>query len=211
MSKYSLLAESVNKTFGRRLIFKDISFKLNSSTIFGISGPNGSGKSTLVKIIANIISPSSGKLIHNFNGTEIKPENLHNHIGLVSPYLVLYDEFTAYENLNYFSEIRGIPFNKGRVDDLLNKFLLFNRKEDLVKTYSSGMKQRLKFIFALMHSPQLIILDEPTSNLDDEGKEVVYELVKEEGSNNIVIIASNEKTDLSLCNETIDLKNHKGV
>jgi heme exporter protein A len=62
-----------------------------------------------------------------------------------------------------------------------------------------------------MHSPQLIILDEPTSNLDDEGKEVVYELVKEEGSNNIVIIASNEKTDLSLCNETIDLKNHKGV
>jgi heme exporter protein A len=211
MSDYSLLAESVNKTFGRRLIFKDISFKLNSSTIFGISGPNGSGKSTLVKIIANIISPSSGKLIHNFNGTEIKPENLHNHIGLVSPYLVLYDEFTAYENLNYFSEIRGIPFNKGRVDDLLNKFLLFNRKEDLVKTYSSGMKQRLKFIFALMHSPQLIILDEPTSNLDDEGKEVVYELVKEEGSNNIVIIASNEKTDLSLCNETIDLKNHKGV
>jgi len=211
MSKYSLLAESVNKTFGRRLIFKDISFKLNSSTIFGISGPNGSGKSTLVKIIANIIFPSSGKLIHNFNGTEIKPENLHNHIGLVSPYLVLYDEFTAYENLNYFSEIRGIPFNKGRVDDLLNKFLLFNRKEDLVKTYSSGMKQRLKFIFALMHSPQLIILDEPTSNLDDEGKEVVYELVKEEGSNNIVIIASNEKTDLSLCNETIDLKNHKGV
>jgi heme exporter protein A len=211
MSDYSLLAESVNKTFGRRLIFKDISFKLNSSAIFGISGPNGSGKSTLVKIIANIISPSSGKLIHNFNGTEIKPENLHNHIGLVSPYLVLYDEFTAYENLNYFSEIRGIPFNKGRVDDLLNKFLLFNRKEDLVKTYSSGMKQRLKFIFALMHSPQLIILDEPTSNLDDEGKEVVYELVKEEGSNNIVIIASNEKVDLSLCNETIDLKNHKGV
>jgi heme exporter protein A len=211
MSEYTLAAESINKTFGRRLIFKDISFKLNSSTIFGISGPNGSGKSTLVKIIANIISPSSGKLIHNFNGIEIKPENLHNHIGLVSPYLVLYDEFTAYENLNYFSEIRGIPFNKGRVDDLLNKFLLFNRKEDLVKTYSSGMKQRLKFIFALMHSPQLIILDEPTSNLDDEGKEVVYELVKEEGSNNIVIIASNEKTDLSLCNETIDLKNHKGV
>ena len=209
MSDYSLIAESVNKTFGRRLIFKDISFKLNSSTIFGISGPNGSGKSTLVKIIANIISPSSGKLIHNFNGTEIKPENLHNHIGLVSPYLVLYDEFTAYENLNYFSEIRGIPFNKGRVDDLLNKFLLFNRKEDLVKTYSSGMKQRLKFIFALMHSPQLIILDEPTSNLDDEGKEVVYELVKEEGSNNIVIIASNEKTDLNLCEQSIFLDDFK--
>ncbi len=196
MIEYSLTAESINKTFGRRLIFSGISFKLNSSTIFGISGPNGSGKSTLVKIIANLISPSSGKLLHNLNGTEIKAEKLHNHIGLVSPYLVLYDEFSAYENLNYFSEIRGVPFDKEKVDNLLNKFLLFNRKDDLVKTYSSGMKQRLKFIFALMHSPQLIILDEPTSNLDDEGKEVVYELVKEEAGKNIVIIASNEKTDL---------------
>ena len=209
MSEYSLTAELVNKTFGRRLIFSNISFKLNSSTIFGISGPNGSGKSTLVKIIANLISPSAGKLLHNLNGKEIKPEKLHNHIGLVSPYLVLYDEFTAYENLNYFSEIRGISFDKEKVDNLLNKFLLFNRKDDLVKTYSSGMKQRLKFIFALMHSPQLLILDEPTSNLDDEGKEVVYELIKEEGNKNIVIIASNEKTDLKLCSETIDLNNYK--
>jgi len=209
MSEYSLVAESVNKTFGRRLIFRDINFKLNSSTIFGISGPNGSGKSTLVKIIANIISPSSGKLVHSINGTEIKPEKLHNYIGLVSPYLVLYDEFTAYENLNYFSEIRGISFDKEKVDELLNKFLLFNRKDDLVKTYSSGMKQRLKFIFALMHSPQLIILDEPTSNLDDEGKEVVYELVKEEGSRNVVIVASNEKTDLNLCTNKIDLNDYK--
>ena len=209
MNEYSLSADSINKTFGRRLIFKNISFKLNLSTIFGISGPNGSGKSTLVKIVANIISPSAGRIIHNLNGSEIKPGKLHNHIGLVSPYLVLYDEFTAYENLNYFSEIRGISFNKERVDSLLNKFLLFNRRNDLVKTYSSGMKQRLKFIFALMHSPQLIILDEPTSNIDDEGKEVVYELVKEEGNKNIVIIASNEKSDLSLCSEIIDLNDYK--
>ena len=211
MSEYSLTAESINKTFGRRLIFSNINFNLNSSTIFGISGPNGSGKSTLVKIIANIISPSSGKLLHNFNGTEIKMEKLHNHIGLVSPYLVLYEEFTAYENLSYFSEIRGVSFDNEKVDNLLSKFLLYNRRDDLVKTYSSGMKQRLKFIFALMHSPQLIILDEPTSNLDDEGKEVVYELVKKEAEKNIVIIASNEKTDLSLCSEKIDLNNHKGM
>jgi heme exporter protein A len=209
MSEYSITAESINKTFGRRLIFSNINFKLNPSTIFGISGPNGSGKSTLVKIIANIISPSAGKLLHHLDGTEIKPEKLHNHIGLVSPYLILYDEFTAYENLNYFSEIRGVPFDKEKVDNLLNKFLLYNRRDDLVKTYSSGMKQRLKFIFALMHSPQLIILDEPTSNLDDEGKEVVYELVKEEATKNIVIIASNEKTDLTLCTEIIDLNNFK--
>jgi len=209
MSEYSVIAESVGRTFGRRLIFRDINFRLSPSTIFGISGPNGSGKSTLVKIISNIISPSEGRLVHNLNGTEIKPGKLHNHIGLVSPYLVLYDEFTASENLDYFSEIRGIPFNKDRVNRLFKSFLLYERKNDLVKTYSSGMKQRLKFIFALMHSPELIILDEPTSNLDDEGKEVVYELIKEEGSRNIVIIASNEKTDLSMCQHSIDLGDFK--
>jgi ABC-type multidrug transport system ATPase subunit len=71
------------------------------------------------------------------------------------------------------------------------------------------MKQRMKFIFALMHSPQLIILDEPTSNLDDEGKNSVYEIVREEGNKNIVIIASNEKNDLELCDETIFLENFK--
>jgi heme exporter protein A len=127
----------------------------------------------------------------------------------VSPYLVLYDEFTALENLNHFSKIRGVDFNKEKIDYLLNKFLLFNRKDDFVKTYSSGMKQRMKFIFALMHSPQLLILDEPTSNLDAEGKESVYSIVNEEGLNNIVIVASNEETDLALCDEIIKLEQFK--
>ena len=93
--------------------------------------------------------------IKTANG-KINSEKLHNHIGFVSPYLVLYDEFSALENLNHFSKIRGVDFNKEKIDYLLNKFLLFNRKDDFVKTYSSGMKQRMKFIFALMHSPQFI-------------------------------------------------------
>jgi heme exporter protein A len=209
MNSYMLKATSLNKTFGRRLIFKDINFKLNSSTIFGIAGPNGSGKSTLVKIIAGIISPSGGKIEHHLNGKEIKPEDLHNHIGLVSPYLVLYDEFTAWENLGFFAKIRGIELNTERVNQLLDNFKIYDRRNDFVKTYSSGMKQRLKFVFALMHSPNLLILDEPTSNLDDEGKESVYKMVKEEGEKNIVIIASNEGMDISLCVQKIILEEFK--
>ncbi len=164
----------------------------------------------LVKIIAGIIGASKGKIVHKLNDKEIAEEHLHNHIGFVSPYLVLYEEFTTYENLKVmFADIRGVSFNKERVDYLLNKFLLFKRKDDLLKTYSSGMKQRVKFIFALMHSPQLLILDEPTSNLDDEGKNSVYDLVKEEGKHNIVLIASNEKHDLELCSETVYLEKYK--
>ena len=209
MTNYSVEAIDLNKSFGRRLIFNDLQFKFDKSGVYGISGPNGSGKSTLVKIIAGIIGASKGKIIHKLNDKEIIEEHLHDHIGFVSPYLVLYEEFSTYENLNLFAEIRGISFNKERVDYLLNKFLLFKRKGDLLKTYSSGMKQRVKFIFALMHSPQLLILDEPTSNLDDEGKNSVYELVKEEGQNNIVLIASNEKHDLEVCSDIVYLEKFK--
>jgi heme exporter protein A len=209
MTNYSVEAVELNKSFGRRLIFNDLQFKFNQAGVYGISGPNGSGKSTLVKIVAGIIGASKGKIIHKLNDKDIDEEHLHNHIGFVSPYLVLYEEFSTYENLELFSEIRGVKFNQERVDYLLNKFLLFKRKDDLLKTYSSGMKQRVKFIFALMHSPQLLILDEPTSNLDDEGKSSVYELVKEEGRNNIVLIASNENHDLELCSEIVYLEKYK--
>jgi heme exporter protein A len=209
MSDFSLQVKGLKKNFGRRLIFEGIEFSLSSNFIFGISGANGSGKSTLIKIIAGINSPSAGEINYTDSGKKIIPEKLHNYIGFVSPYLVLYDEFSAWENLNYFSKIRDVDFDKEKVESLLNKFLLFNRRNDLLKTYSSGMKQRMKFIFALMHSPKLILLDEPTSNLDDEGKESVYEIIENEGKKNIVIIASNEKSDLLVCKEKLKLEDFK--
>lgn len=211
MSNYSLEVSQLTKYFGRRLIFSNLNFRFVDNGIYGISGPNGSGKSTLVKILAGIIGANKGKVRHSINGKEIIEENIHNHIGFVSPYLVLYEEFSAEENLLMFAKIRGVEYNKQKVDYLFEKFLLLKRKDDFVKTYSSGMKQRLKFIFALMHSPKLIILDEPTSNLDDEGKNSVYEIIREEGKKNIVLIASNEKNDLELCSETIFLENYKQI
>jgi heme exporter protein A len=113
--------------------------------------------------------------------------------------------------LNYFAEIRNVHFDSDKVNYLLEKFLLLNRKDDFVKTYSSGMKQRLKFIFALMHSPQLLILDEPTSNLDSEGKEKVYSILTREASSSIVIVASNEESDLEICSSRIQLELYKNI
>ena len=211
MNDFIVKAESLSKTFGRRLIFSDLSFRFDRTGIFGISGPNGSGKSTLVKIIAGLLSPTKGKVEHIYQEKEIPAEKLHNYIGFVSPYLVLYEEFTARENLELFAKIRNVPFDPERIEYLLKVFLLLERKDDLVKTYSSGMKQRMKFIFAMMHSPQLLILDEPTSNLDDEGKESVYKIIREQGNNRIIIIASNERTDLELCSEKIVIQNYKNI
>ena len=209
MTDFSLQVNSLQKSFGRRLVFNGITFDINKPGVFGISGPNGSGKSTLIKILAGINSPTKGQVIHTFNGKAIISEKLHNYIGFVSPYLVLYDEFSAWENLNYFASIRNIAFDKDKVENLLDQFLLLNRKDDLVKAYSSGMKQRLKFIFALMHSPSFIFLDEPTSNLDDEGKQTVYNLIKSESGKAIVVVASNEINDLVHCAEVLDLNKYK--
>ena len=209
MSSYSIQSQNLSKLFGRRLIFKDINFSWEEKGIFGISGPNGSGKSTLVKIVAGLIAASSGKIIHKNSDGEIIPEKLHNRIGFVSPYLVLYEEFSAWENLKIFAKIRGVSFDEEKILYNLNQFLLDNRKDDLVKTYSSGMKQRLKFVFALMHSPDVLIFDEPTSNLDEEGKKVVYKIILEEGKNRIVVVASNELKDLELCNDVLLLEKFK--
>jgi len=209
MSSFELHAENISKVFGRRLIFKDINFSCKGNGIYGISGPNGSGKSTFLKIISGIISPTKGKVTHVFDGKEIDSEQLHKYLGFVAPYVILYDEFSAVENIHFFSKIRGINFTQEKLDFLFHHFGIYDRKNDLVKGYSSGMKQRLKFIFALIHSPKILFFDEPTSNLDNSGKEKVYQTIKEESQNNIVIIASNEDSDLAVCSSILELKNYK--
>jgi heme exporter protein A len=209
MNNYIVELNALGKYFGRRLVFNGIDYTFTSGNVYGISGPNGSGKSTLVKIIAGLISPTSGKVNHSFLNKIIEPEKLHDFIGFVSPYLFLYDEFTAEENLIYFSSIRGLKYDSNRADFLLNEMSLFNRRKDLMRGYSSGMKQRMKFIFALLHQPLFLILDEPTSNLDNEGKEKVYKLVQNESCNNLIVIASNEDSDLRLCGSVIELEKYK--
>ncbi len=209
MTNYSLSLENVTKVFGRRLIFNKINYNFSSGNIYGVTGQNGSGKSTLAKIITGIISPTSGKVNHIINNKKIISEKLHNHFGFVSPYLFLYDEFSAEENIFHFSKIRGIEFDIERLKFLLSEFNLYKRKNDLLKTYSSGMKQRMKFIFALYHNPELILLDEPTENLDNNGKDKVYEIIESEGKSKCIIIASNEDADIELCTETLAIEDFK--
>lgn len=206
---YTLALENITKFFGRQLIFKNIDFTFNQGNIYGLAGNNGSGKSTLTKIIAGVLSQNKGKVVHKIDDKIIEAEKLHSYLGFVSPYLMLYDEFTANENLFHFAKIRGIKFDEERIKYLLNEFNLYRRRNDLLKAYSSGMKQRMKFIFALQHSPKLLLLDEPTSNLDEEGKSKVYEIVENNKENSVVIIASNESKDLELCSEIIKVEEYK--
>lgn len=198
-----LKAVNLARKFDRRQIFKDVNFELSMGSATAITGRNGSGKSTLIKIIANLLIQSSGEL-NLFNGSEkVKKENIYKYIGFVSPYLNLYDEFTGFENLKIVSDIRGSGHDN--IDNVLKRVGLYSRKNDLLKIYSSGMKQRLKIAFAILHDPKVLLLDEPTSNLDLDGIAVVDDIAGEYKKDRILIIATNDAHERSLCNEEINL------
>ncbi|MFC2083627.1 ATP-binding cassette domain-containing protein [Bacteroidota bacterium] len=209
MTNYSLSLENIKKIFGRRLVFKKINYSFRSGKIYGIAGPNGSGKSTIAKIIAGVLSPTKGIIIYKIDDKKIVTEKIHNHIGFVSPYLVMYEEFSAKENLNYFQKIRGKSVDNEKIEYWLNEFELYDRRDDLVKGFSSGMKQRLKLIFSFIHDPEFVVLDEPTSNLDNAGKEKVCNIIKDKFEHKLIILASNENNDLSLCGEILELAKYK--
>jgi heme exporter protein A len=199
----SFQADNLSKKFDRKTIFKDISLTLTGGDSMAITGKNGSGKSTLIKILSRILNFTSGSLILSLNGKEAEPDRYYNYIGLVSPYLNLYDEFTGYENLKFIADIRGN--SQENIVSVLKKVGLFERRNDIVRIYSSGMKQRLKIAFAILHEPVILFLDEPTSNLDSEGIKVVDEIVNEYKNDKVLIVATNDDYEKSYCSKQIEL------
>ena len=206
MNSISITASEVSKEFDRRLIFKDISFSLSSPASLSITGKNGAGKSTLSKFIAGVLSPTHGTVTYSDHEKQMGIEEFKHQIGFVSPYLNLYDEFTALENLQILSRIRALSqVNGERIKELLALVGLWNRRDDMVGTFSSGMKQRLKYAFALLHNPAVLILDEPTSNLDSEGIEVIKKIILQQQKTNILVIATNNKEEASWCAQQVQV------
>ncbi|HEY3251218.1 MAG TPA: ABC transporter ATP-binding protein [Ignavibacteria bacterium] len=206
-SQISLRLDKVSKKFNYRKIFENVSFELHAGGSIAITGKNGSGKSTLVKIISGLLAKTSGNITLNINGDNVKPEAMYKQIGFVSPYLNLYDEFTGYENLRICSEIRGI--SPDGINEVLKRVGLYERRNDLLKIYSSGMKQRLKLAFGILHRPDLLILDEPTSNLDTEGVGIVDSIAEEYKKDRMLIIATNDEHERDLCSKSYNIDRSK--
>ena len=124
---------------------------------------------------------------------------------------MLYDELTGYENLEFFYGLIDSKNGdaKDRIKYLLEKVNLFHRRNDLVKNYSTGMKQRLKLAFANLKNPLILLLDEPRTNLDTEGIDAVYKIAEQQKENGILIIATNESEDTNLCMEKINIEDFK--
>ncbi|MEK6757277.1 MAG: ABC transporter ATP-binding protein [Bacteroidota bacterium] len=210
MSDVTLTVTGLAKQFNRRLIFRDISFSISAGDSLAITGKNGSGKSTLVKILCGVLSATAGTVQYAIAGKNLSTEHARNRLGLVSPYLQLYDEFSALENLQLLSQIRSndFPFDE-RSEEALKLVGLWDRRRDFVRTYSSGMKQRLKYAFALLHRPSVLILDEPTANLDAEGVSVVKRVADEQKRSAILVVATNDEDEAAWCRQRIHLGNDK--
>jgi heme exporter protein A len=214
MDKIELSCESLGKKYTDKLIFKDLPLKLTNKSSLVITGKNGSGKSTLIKILANVIKESKGSYKIVVNNKEILRENFFCITGLLSPYLNLYDELTGYENLEFFYSLKSKEnINKSALEEkikfILEEVNLYQRRNDYLKNYSSGMKQRLKLAFAVINEPLLLLLDEPRTNLDNEGIEIVYKFADKQKENGILVIATNETEDTRLCEEKINIEDYK--
>jgi len=211
MSNIEIACHNISKNFSGKNIFENLSFKISSGKSLSIVGRNGSGKSTLIKIIANLIHPTKGELNIQENNSNISKENWYLKMGLLSPYLNLYDELTGYENLDFFYNLKssGSIKSKENIDSLLYEVKLYDKRNEYLKNYSSGMKQRLKLAFAITSKPEILLMDEPRSNLDKSGVEIVNKIALRQKDNGILIIATNDEDDKQLCDGSINMENFK--
>ncbi len=202
---FKLVVDKLAKSFGERKVLKDLSFELPAPGSLGITGRNGSGKTTLIKILAQTIHPSKGRVAFLIGDKPMSSEQVLDHLKVVGPEMALYEMLTAYENLKFFSTLTGKPLARAEQDALLTRVGLEGRGADMVSGYSSGMKQRLKYAVALLGEPEILLLDEPTANLDESGKAIVARIIAEQKKSKIVIIATNEIEDLRHVERTIRL------
>lgn len=217
---FQIECHDVAKFFGKTEVFRNLNFRFDGSLCVGIQGPNGSGKSTLMKCLSGLLRPTKGHITWKENEAVVDQRMIRFHMGYAAPYLQLYNELSVSENLTFLRQIRSGPA-VGEPPEHTHTFRPFVRKlPDLLSlcgldeignqslgTLSSGQQQRVRLAGALISSPPLLMLDEPGSNLDEEGHALVSSLInRQKKAGGMVFLASNRKEELALCDDIIPLK-----
>ena len=179
--------KNITKKFDGNIVVDNINLNIEQGEIYGFLGPNGAGKSTTISMICSLIHPTDGDI--EIMGTNIKKDSreIKKKIGLVPQNIALYKDFTAYENIKFFAELYGLKgaMLKQRINEALEFTGLMDVKDKKAKTYSGGMQRRLNIACALVHKPQIIIMDEPTVGIDPQSRNHIMNAVKklnEEGT-----------------------------
>ncbi len=198
--------EDVGKRYDRRVIFRGISGEVGSGEVLVIAGPNGSGKSTLLSILCGLLRPTRGVVRHLQGEIEVERESWRRHLGVVAPAIAVYDELDAMENLRFLARMRGLSEAEVRCSDCLERVGLDPQRKTLVRSFSTGMTQRLKIAQALLHDPAVLMLDEPGANLDPAGKRwlegTVTALV---GSGKTIVLATNDDHEMCWGERRVEL------
>lgn len=192
--------ENISQRFDSQWIFKNLNFSFSSNQIYGISGPNGSGKSTLMKIISGGLEPTKGNISWDKQPFKELSSTFFKNIGFAAPYIDIPYWLTLNEFYDFHFKMKASIYNQS-ISEILEISELSKHRNKAIQTFSSGMKQRVKLISAIVGNYKTVILDEPTTNLDDKAKTWFQELLKAHSKERLIIIASNEKSDFQLCNE----------
>ena len=206
MSGITITFERLSKRFGNRPVIANLSGALRPGQVLVVAGPNGSGKSTLLNILAGLLRPSRGEVIYRDADGALPRARWFEHIGMTAPDMAVYEELSARENLRFFARVRGLSKPEAALTTLLEATGLPQREQNRpVGTYSSGMKQRVKLAQAVLHAPAVLLLDEPSSNLDAAGHAVVAGLVQDFRSRAAVAVATNDPREMAWADARIEL------
>ena len=177
MSEGLIVAEDIKKSFGRLMVLNGINLTINQGDIYILFGSNGVGKTTLIKILSTILLADSGELTLFGKIIKRRSKEIKAKIGFISHEPYLYKELTAWENLNFYADLFSIKDKKEKIESLLKEVGLYQRSHDRVGSFSRGMKQRLSLARAILHSPDIIFLDEPYTGLDIKAQEILNNLI----------------------------------
>ena len=198
---------NVGRRFNNEWVFRHIHFSFQKGKSYAILGPNGSGKSTLLKVLLSSLVPSEGQIRYLFP-KEILPEKAYRHISFAAPYLDLVEEFTLRETIDFHFAFKKYS-REMNAETLITLLGLDYAKDKALKYFSSGMKQRTKLALACCADTDVLILDEPTSNLDEQGINWYLELIEKFGKHKLLLIGSNRQHEHIFCQEQLKMLDFK--
>src|ERR1039458_4616996 len=200
---------NVGKRYHHGWIFRNINFEFLAGEPCVIIGPNGSGKSTFLQILSGLVIPNEGTVEYSNNNQIIPVEHIFRHFSIAAPYLDLIEDFTLAEIIDFHFKFK--KHLEGVNDTLLLEIIdLKKSKNKHLKYYSSGMKQRVKLALAILSDTPILLLDEPTSNLDKKGIEWYQMLIEKYTASRLVIVCSNNQTqEYDFCTQKIDIGSYK--
>ncbi len=205
MSQQNIIeVQNLSKHFDLVKAVDDITFSVKEREIFGFLGPNGAGKTTTIRMLTGVLKPTAGKIFIYGKDAWKNQIAIKQIMGNVPEMSNAYMDLTGFQNLTFIGEIYGVSKSerKKRAFELLKKFELFKRKDDLAKKYSKGMKQRLLLCMALMSNPKILFLDEPTSGLDVQSSIIIKNLIKQYNQEGMTIFLTTHNMDVA--NELCD-------